>query len=231
MGGLENKKIIIAEDEPELAQIYADFLRRDGAKVTIAANGKIAIDEARRLSPDLMLLDIAMPIKDGLSALVACRELDPDLPVIMLTALGDDLDKLTGFRLGADDYVVKPCNPLEVVARAQAVLRRKDKSGGANSGGSFDVGQVRLESLSRRAWVGDALLTLTPSEFRILEALMARVGRLLTRAWLAEEILALETADRSIDAHVSRLRAKINMASDVRITSVRGEGYRLDHIL
>jgi two-component system, OmpR family, response regulator AdeR len=229
MENLQGRKIIVAEDEPELAQMLSDFLQRAGATVLIARDGRSAIEEARRWSPDLVLLDIRMPIKDGLSVLVACREFDPQLLVIMVTALGDDVDKLTGFRLGADDYVVKPYNPLEVVARVQAVFRRRDQAAKTElSACHFTAGSLRLESNSRRVFADNKLLNLTPSEFRILESLISRQGRLLTRAALTEEILGEETSDRSIDAHISRLRAKISGIENVRITAVRGEGYRLD---
>ncbi len=129
MDSLRDCKILVAEDEPELGQMMVDFLAREQANVRLVRDGKAALDEARRWSPDLMLLDIRMPARDGLSVLVAYREIDPHVPAILITALGDDLDRLTGFRLGADDYVVKPFNPLEVVARARAVVRRRQLVG------------------------------------------------------------------------------------------------------
>jgi two-component system, OmpR family, response regulator AdeR len=229
MESLQDCKVLVAEDEPELGRILVDFLSREQANVRLVRDGKSALDEARRWLPDLLLLDIRMPVRDGLSVLVAYREIDPHVPVILITALGDDLDRLTGFRLGADDYVVKPFNPLEVVARARAVLRRQRLIGDNHTRPvHFIAGNLRLESDSRRVFVGETLLNLTPSEFRILEALMGRPGRLLTRMTLAEDILDEETSDRSIDAHISRLRAKVGMDKAVTITTVRGEGYRLD---
>lgn len=222
-------KILVAEDEPELGRMVVDFFEREAGQVRLVRDGKAALEEARRWSPDLLLLEINMPIRDGLSMLVAYREIDPHVPAIMFTALGDDLDKLTGFRLGADDYVVKPFNPMELVARARALLRRRSVPvDTAKLPSHYRCGTLRLESDSRRVFIGETLLGLTPSEFRILEALISRPGRLLTRMQLAEEILGEDASDRSIDAHISRLRAKIGGLDSVRVTAVRGEGYRLD---
>ncbi len=229
MNTLQGRKILIAEDEPQLGQMLVDFLRREEANVRLVSDGQMALDEARRWSPDLLLLDIAMPKRDGLSVLVAYKEVEPNVSAIMITALADDLDRLTGFRLGADDYVVKPFNPLEVVARVRAVLRRRTQDSDVPSRSAhYCAGCMRLESDSRRVFINEALLNLTPTEFRILEALISRPGKLLTRMTLTEQALNEDVSDRSIDAHVSRLRAKIGMVEGVQVTAVRGEGYRLD---
>jgi two-component system, OmpR family, response regulator AdeR len=186
-------------------------------------------DEARRWRPDLMLLDIRMPKKDGLSVLVAEREADANLPIILISALGDDVDRLSGFRLGADDYIVKPFNPLEVVARVAAVLRRHEASARHGDAPSrIVIGSLRIEIDSRRVFADEILLNLTPTEFRLLTILARRPGRLYTRGELTEQALSEEASDRGIDAHMSRLRAKLGALVAVRIAAVRGEGYRLD---
>jgi two-component system, OmpR family, response regulator AdeR len=228
-GLLAGKKILIAEDELELAEILEAFLEREGALVLKVSDGVTAIEQSLAWQPDLLLLDIRMPKRDGLSVLVAQREHNPDIPVMMISALGDDIDRLSGFRLGADDYIVKPFNPLEVVARAAAVLRRQQAANTHKHAAPVAVlGNLKVEIDNRRAFISEKLLNLTPTEFRIIAILIRRPGRLYTRSELTEQVLSDDASDRGIDAHVSRLRAKIAAATNIQITSVRGEGYRLE---
>jgi DNA-binding response OmpR family regulator len=156
------------------------------------------------------------------------REDDANIPVILISALGDDVDRLSGFRLGADDYIVKPFNPLEVVARAAAVLRRQEGAKQLASTPPIVHGGLRIEVESRRAFANDKLINLTPTEFRLLTTMARRPGRMFTRAELGDAVLSEVAADRGVDAHLSRLRAKIAIVDSVRIVAIRGEGYRLD---
>lgn len=225
---LEGRKILIAEDEPDLADVLRAYMAKEGAIVRVAPDGRIASEEAHRWRPDLILLDIRMPNKDGLSVLVSERESDAGTPIILISALGDDIDRLAGFRLGADDYIVKPFNPLEVVARAAAVLRRQEGAKQLASTPPIVHGGLRIEVDSRRAFANDKLINLTPTEFRLLTTMARRPGRMFTRAELGDAVLSEVAADRGVDAHISRLRAKIAIVDSVRIVAIRGEGYRLD---
>jgi two-component system response regulator AdeR len=225
---LEGRKILIAEDEPALADVLRAYMAKEGAIVRVAPDGRIASEEAHRWRPDLILLDIRMPNKDGLSVLVSERESDAGTPIILISALGDDIDRLAGFRLGADDYIVKPFNPLEVVARAAAVLRRQEGAKQLASTPPIVHGGLRIEVESRRAFANDKLINLTPTEFRLLTTMARRPGRMFTRAELGDAVLSEVAADRGVDAHISRLRAKIAIVDSVRIVAIRGEGYRLD---
>jgi two-component system, OmpR family, response regulator AdeR len=234
---LTSQQILIAEDDVEIADILRAFLQRAGARTRVVHDGEAALEQVRSFRPDLLLLDLRMPKKDGFAVLVAVRDFVPDLPVMLITALGDDVDRLSGFRLGADDYIVKPFNPHEVVARAAAVLRRTQRNSdarepkyGIDSSARIVLGDLRVEADARLAYLQDVVLKLTPTEYRILLVLARRPGRMFGRSELCEVVLSDEALDRGIDAHVSRLRAKLGAWSQAKINAVRGEGYRLDLI-
>jgi len=225
-----NHLILIADDEPEIAEILDAYMRREGFRTACASNGQEALDLHASLRPDLVLLDVRMPVRDGWDVLGELRRRG-ETPVIMVTALDQDFDKLQALRIGADDYIVKPFNPVEVVARARAILRRGT---GVADRGALRVGPVEVNIENYMAAVvtleGRRRLDLTLTEFRIL-AHMARIPlRVFTRAELAEASgLGEEVQARTVDSHVSHLRRKLEAAgSGPILANVRSVGYRLD---
>ncbi len=226
-----NALILIVEDEAEIAEILDRYLMREGFRTVRAADGVIALDLHAALKPDLVLLDVMMPRLDGWGVLSDLRR-RRDTPVIMMTALDQDIDKLQALRMGADDYVVKPFNPLEVVARVRAVLRRVD---GSLSDRNIRVGAVEIDPTGYTAMVhaadGQSLsLDLTLTEHRILELLARSPTRVFSRAELVDACLTGDDVlERTVDSHLSKLRRKLADAGAPKlITNVRGVGYRLD---
>ncbi|WP_277374066.1 response regulator [Pseudomonas sp. AA-38] len=222
--------VLIAEDEAEIADILIAYLQRSGLRTQHASDGQQALALHQALKPDLLLLDVQMPVVDGWKVLSEIRSRG-DTPVIMLTALDQDIDKLMGLRLGADDYVVKPFNPAEVVARVQAVLRRTRASAPAATQvlrvGAFQVDLDSHEaSVLRDGQPHTVELTLT--EFKLLACLMRAPKRAFSRAELLESCLPEgDTQERTVDSHVSKLRKKLE-ALDIQgvPASVWGVGYR-----
>jgi len=221
-------RILIVDDDRALADLLAEYLQREGFAVDVAHDGEAGLAQLHNAAtrPDLLILDVMMPGRDGLETLREVR-LKHRLPVIMLSAKGEPVDRVIGLELGADDYLTKPCLPRELLARVRAQLRRNAPV----SAGSLQVGVLRLEPAERRAYVGEQELTLTGAEFQLLLALAQRAGELVDKATLTRMALGreLERFDRSIDVHVSRLRHKLAEASAQapRIESVRGAGYSL----
>lgn len=221
--------VLVAEDEPEIARILEAYLGREGFRTVHAMDGKVALDQHAILKPDLVLLDVKMPKVDGWEVLAELRRRG-DTPVIMITALDQDIDRLQGLRLGADDYVVKPFNPAEVAARARAVLRRTSPSG---SGSVLRVGklEVDLESYLARVLNGDTPtpLQLTLTEFRLLAYMAKSPMRAYSRSELVDACLpGGDALERTVDSHVSNLRRKLDEAGSPGMLSVvRGIGYRL----
>lgn len=222
--------VIIAEDEPEIAAVLDAYFVREGFRTVRAMDGQIALDLHAALRPDLVLLDVRMPRVDGWSVLGELRRRG-ETPVIMITALDQDIDKLQALRIGADDYVVKPFNPVEVVARAQAILRR---SNGDRSTKVLRVGPLEVQLENYLAAIltpaGKRRLDLTLTEFRIL-AHMARVPlRVFSRAEIMQACFPnQDVLERTIDSHVSHLRRKLDAADAAGLlTNVRGVGYRLE---
>ncbi len=224
---LRGRRVLIVEDEPEIADILEAFLAREEAHCLVLRDGSEVTETVRRWHPDLMLLDMKLPRRNGWSVLADLRETEPGLPVLVISALGDDTDKLMGFRLGCDDYVVKPFNQPEVVARAQALLRRARPAGAAPLPG---FGPIRIDRAGFRAFVEDRPLELTRIEFLLLAALVGIQGRVASRGFLVDTVLEGDAVDRSVDPHISRLRQKLAAVAGNRIViaGVRGEGYRLD---
>nr|WP_272214459.1 response regulator [Marinicella sp. W31]MDC2880069.1 response regulator [Marinicella sp. W31] len=207
---MNNALILIIEDEPEIAEIIGTYMAREGFRVITAGDGSVGLAHHLRLRPDLVVLDIKLPGQDGYEVLAAIRRRG-DTPVIMVTALAEDLDKLQALRIGADDYVVKPFNPLEVVARAKAVLRRTLGRGGDEA---LRAGPLTVDPLAHSAAVdtpaGPVTLDLTRTEFRILAHMAASPGRAFERAELVDACLPEgEALDRTVDSHVSNLRRKL----------------------
>lgn len=224
--------ILIAEDEPEIADILSAYLIRSGFKTVHAGDGRRALEMHRVLKPDLILLDVQMPEVDGWQVLAEVRHRGTT-PVIMLTAMDQDIDKLMGLRTGADDYVVKPFNPAEVVARTQAVLRRI-AANNVNTeqrilrANGFEVDLENHEASINIEGVQHALM-LTLTEFRLLVYLMQAPKRVFSREELLSSCLPEgETLARTVDSHISKLRKKLEILNVTGIPeSVRGVGYRL----
>src|SRR5579859_352008 len=225
---LNMQRILIVDDDRPLAALLAEYLQREGFAVDVAHDADAGLAQLHNPAtrPDLLILDVMMPGRDGLDTLRELR-LKHRLPVIMLSAKGEPVDRVIGLELGADDYLTKPCLPRELLARVRAQLRRNAPA----TAGSLQVGVLRLEPGERRAYVSEQELSLTGAEFQLLLALAQRAGELVDKATLTRMALGreLERFDRSIDVHVSRLRHKLSEASAQapRIESVRGAGYSL----
>lgn len=224
---MNNQLILIIEDDVEIVRILQAYFERDGYRTVTATDPVIGLSHHQRLKPDLVVLDVKMPKMDGFETLAALRSVD-DTPVIMVTALAEDLDKLQALRLGADDYVVKPFNPLEVVARARAILRRSQ--GGGKGKSVLRLGPLSIDSEAMTVHVDNQMLGLTRTEYRLLEHMTRSPNRVFERSELIDACLPEgEAMNRTVDSHMSNLRRKLGAAGlpDL-ITGVRGVGYRLD---
>jgi two-component system response regulator BaeR len=221
-------RVLIVEDEPKLAQLLVDYLARDGFVCESIGDGSHAIDRVRAFDPAIVLLDLMLPGKDGLAI---CRELRAfsTVPVIMLTARVDEIDRLLGLELGADDYLCKPYSPREVVARVRALLRRTRQWSTAETAAS-DVLTLDRERFEAR--IGGRTVALTQVEFRLLAKLHERPGHVLSRAQLLDAAYVDHrvVSDRTVDSHIKNLRRKLaHAAPDVDpISSVYGVGYRYE---
>ncbi len=220
--------ILVVEDEPEMLELMEAYLRRDGFRTEHAMDGERALDLFRAAQPDLVLLDIQLPRLSGFDVLKTIRHKHLT-PVIMVTARAEDLDKLLGLELGADDYVVKPFSPREVVARVKAVLRRTQQQ----TQSVIRLGLLEIDSNAMVARMDGLRLDLTPAEFRLLEYLARHPGRACSRAELLEASLPNSDAlERVVDTHLKNLRRKLEQTGAVgMLETVRGVGYRLwlDH--
>jgi two-component system alkaline phosphatase synthesis response regulator PhoP len=225
------QRILVVDDEPAVSDLLAYNLRKAHYEVLVAADGQQALNLAAKTAPDLILLDLMIPEVDGLDV---CRELrkSSNVPIIMITARGEEVDRVVGLELGADDYVTKPFSVRELMARIKAVLRRvhSEKPENAPSTLLFGPGGLRMDVDARKAFVGETLLDLTRLEFDLLTHLLSNAGRALTRERLLEQAWGYDFAGdtRAVDSAVKRLRAKLRDASPEAdgIESVRGIGYR-----
>ncbi len=218
-------QILIADDDVELCAMLKEYLELEGFEVSQVHDGKSALDQALQQPPDVMVLDVMMPVMNGFDLLRALRP-QSTVPVLMLTARGDDVDSIVGLELGADDYLGKPCNPRVLVARIRALLRRSEPNQPAN----LQIDDLTIDSRTRTACMGDLPLDLTSTEFNVLLALVQHAGEVLTKADLSEMALGrpLSAYDRSIDMHISHLRKKLGLGPNQqgRIQTVRGMGYQ-----
>lgn len=226
---MTNALILIIEDEPEIADILRRYFEREGFRTVGAGDGETGLSHHLRLKPDLVVLDVKLPRQDGYEVLSVLRQRG-DTPVIMVTALAQDLDKLQALRSGADDYVVKPFNPLEVVARAKAVLRRA----GHNRNRIMRIGALLIDMDAYTVIAETAgsrqNLDLTRTEFRLLAHMAQWPNRVFERSELVDACLPEgDAVDRTVDSHISKLRRKLIEAGvDKQLTGVRGVGYRLE---
>ena len=221
-------RVLMIDDDRELGAMMTDFLATDRLDVTVCNSGESGIDAFRSGSYDLLILDIMMPGISGLDVLRKVRE-SSNVPVIMLTARGDDVDRIIGLEFGADDYLPKPFNPRELVARIKAILRRAQPQ--ADERGTLEMGGIRLDTRTHRVAFSDNELRLTGTEFEILKCLMQTPGKVVTKDHLSERALGrrLLPYDRSVDTHISNLRGKLEKAGNrtATIQNQRGVGYLL----
>ena len=225
--------VLIAEDEPQIARILAGYLERDGYRTAFALDGQEALQQHLALAPDLLLLDVQMPRVDGWGVLAEVRRRG-ETPVIMLTARDQDADKLAALRVGADDYIIKPFNPAEVVARVAAVLRRSRVRHHPVGGQRLRCGPIEIDQETYVASVlqdGMAVaLSLTLTAFRLLAHLARTPRRVCSRLELLESCMPESNSmERTVDSHVSKLRKKLEEAGVMNMpASLRGVGYRLE---
>ena len=229
------KTILVVDDEPKIAALARDYLEHAGFAVVVAADGRAALDVVRRARPDRVVLDLGLPKLDGLDVTREIRR-DSSLPIIMLTARDDELDKLLGLELGADDYLTKPFSPRELVARVRAVLRRVDSTarGGADGRQVIRAGDLTLDMPRMRADLAGRRIDLTPTEFQLLATLAAQPGRIFTRSQLLDAVhgVAFESYERAIDTHIKNIRRKLepDPRVPVHVLTVYGVGYRFSDV-
>lgn len=222
-------RILLIDDDTELCELLSEYLEQEGFDVDAVHDGRDAVQRARAQTYQIIILDVMLPTQNGFDVLRTLRTHD-QTPVLMLTARGDDVDRIVGLELGADDYLPKPCNPRELVARVRAILRR---TGGETNGSAIPeklaVGDVELDPATRSTRCGSDVLELTSTEFSVLQSLLGQVGTVVTKELLSEQALGrkLGRYDRSIDMHVSNVRRKLGPAPDgqPRIKTIRGIGY------
>jgi two-component system alkaline phosphatase synthesis response regulator PhoP len=217
--------ILVVDDEPKIVRLARDYLEKNGYRVVSAGDGQSALSMARREKPDLILLDLLLPGMDGREV---CRILrrESDVPIIMLTALAEEIDQVTGLELGADEYVTKPFPPRALVARVRALLRRR--RGEIKAPAIIRTGALEIDSEKYTVTINNKPIHLTPNEFKLLHQLASRPGQILTRELLLDDLHgAASSIDRSVDSHIKNLRRKLEKKSHNQyIETVYGIGYR-----
>jgi DNA-binding response OmpR family regulator len=218
--------ILVIEDEPAIAEVIRINLVNAGYGAHLEGDGEGGLAAARSLRPAAVILDVGLPGIDGIEVCRRMRAEQDWTPVLFVTARDDEVDRIVGLELGADDYVTKPFSPRELVARVTSVLRRT--RGVTTAATAMQVGEVRLEPAERRAFVADAEVTFTATEFDLLAFLMRRPGRVFSREQLISEVWGYSSfaANRTVDVHIAQVRAKLGAASPIR--TVRGVGYAVD---
>ena len=229
MGIDDQKQVLVIEDDPNTANLVVLYLEKEGFQALQANDGEKGLALAKTRRPDLVILDLMLPRMDGWEVCRRLRKIS-EVPVIMLTARGEEIDRVSGLTLGADDYVVKPFSPRELVARVKAVLRRTAPAA-PRSSQVLTHGELALDPEKRRVSLGGAALSLTPHEYALLEALMGAPGRTFTRDELLDRLYPRGEAvviERVVDVHVGKLRQKLEPDSNHPryILTVRGIGYR-----
>ena len=224
---MPHKHILIVEDEQKLAALLKEYLEKAGYRATILGRGDQAVAQVRKSQPDLVLLDLMLPGMDGMAVCSEVRKFS-NLPIIMITAKVEELDRLLGLELGADDYICKPFSPREVVARVKSVLRRSNPETAENN---LALGPLVLDENTHLAKVGGQPLDLTPSEFKLLQVLISQPGRVFSRDELLARVQGYdcEGYDRTIDSHIKNLRKKLagHLQGKELISTVYGIGYKL----
>jgi DNA-binding response OmpR family regulator len=218
-------RVLIVDDDVELCRLLVERLSSEGFTIEAVHDGQHGLERALSREHAAVILDLMLPGMGGLDVLRRLRT-QSSVPVLILTARGDDVERILGLEIGADDYLPKPFNPRELIARIRAILRRSIRS--TITANTLTVGNIRLDPTAREAWINDSLLDLTNVEFTLLETLMHDAGHVVTREHLTETVLGrrLGPFDRVIDVHVSNVRKKLSLAqSGERIKAIRGSGY------
>jgi two-component system, OmpR family, response regulator AdeR len=220
--------VLVVEDEPQIAAVLEAYLKQEGHRVEKAADGKTALSLYRAAKPDLLLLDLMLPGLSGMDVLKAVRA-DGSTPIILVTARAEETDQVLGLEFGADDYVVKPFRPREVMARVKAVLRRSSGRSESEQGLVYRIGGLEIDTGAVIARLHSQTLAFTPAEFRLLATLGSTPGRAYTRAeLLAAALPESDALERVVDAHLASARRKLEGAGGVGLLqTVRGVGYRL----
>jgi len=221
------KAILVVDDELKIAHLARDYLEHAGFRVSIETGGRSALNTARRASPDLIVLDLGLPEMDGLDVIRELRK-DSNIPIVILTARGEESDKLVGLELGADDYLTKPFSPRELVARVRAVLRRTERI--ESAGNVIRIGDAEIDLARMRVAVDGRPVELTATEFQLLATLARQPGRVFTRSQLLDAVhgVAFESYERAIDTHIKNIRRKFepNAREPRYLLTVYGVGYR-----
>jgi two-component system response regulator BaeR len=223
---MTNKHILVVEDEEKISRLLCDYLEKAGYRTSVQANGDRVISQIKKDMPDLILLDIMLPGMDGMEL---CREIRKfsQVPIIMITARVEEIDRLLGLELGADDYICKPFSPREVVARVKAIFRRLHAEHPAPT---LVSGSISLDDETHQVMIDKQVLNLTPSEFGLLKIMMAQPNRVFSRSELINRVQGydFEGYDRTIDTHIKNLRKKIGevLPDQEIITTVYGVGYK-----
>ncbi len=223
--------ILIVDDEHDLLTLLEFNLKQEGFQTVLASSGTEALSHLRRDPPDLVILDLMLP---DISGTEVCRTIKADprtrhVPVVMLTAKGQEIDRVVGFEIGADDYVTKPFSMRELILRLKAVLRRAGATPAEDARARVSVGPIRIDHDAHRAYVAGEEILLTALEFKLLQTFLSRVGRVQSREQLLSDVweMSTEVETRTVDTHVKRLREKLGAARDL-LETVRGVGYRLN---
>jgi two-component system response regulator BaeR len=222
--------ILIIEDEEKIALLVSDYLKKEGFETTCHHNGDNSLELVKKIQPDLLLLDLMLPGMDGMTI---CKEIrkTSQMPIIMLTAKTDEIDRLIGLEIGADDYICKPFSPREVVARVKTVLRRAVQVADAPVAKRLVAGDIVMDEEAREVTVAGHSVTLTPSEFGLLQVMIQSPGRVFSRGELIDRVQGyhFDGYDRTVDSHVKNLRKKLAEISGNKevITTIYGVGYKL----
>ena len=226
---MTSQRILVVDDEDDLRKVLEFNLRNAGFETFSAATGREALEIATREKPDLILLDVMLPDMQGTQV---CQQIKTspelrDIPVVMVTARGEEIDRVVGFELGVDDYIVKPFSVREVILRVRAVLKRSGAADEVVPAERVRFGVIELDTERHRVWVEDEEVKLTATEFRLLETFLGRRGRVQTRETLLKDVWGadINVTQRTVDTHVKRLREKLGSAGDY-VETVRGIGYR-----
>jgi two-component system, OmpR family, alkaline phosphatase synthesis response regulator PhoP len=224
---MSSELILLVDDEPSIIQLARMYLERDNFRVEAAVDGEAALEAVKRLNPDLVVLDVMLPKMDGFEICRRLRAENNPLAIIMLTARDEDIDKILGLELGADDYLTKPFNPRELVARIKAILRRTERLPQAETK-PIRLGILMVDPVRREVLLGDQVLDLRTQEFELLFILAGQPGRVFTREQLLQQAWGFDFygQTRTVDVHIAHLRKKLS-GSSVNIETVTGIGYKL----
>ncbi|MHB8918523.1 MAG: response regulator transcription factor [Desulfocucumaceae bacterium] len=229
---MKQMRLLLVDDEARIRELLREYLQKEGFQVEEAGNGREALEKTRAKAFDAVVLDIMMPGMDGMEL---CREIrkTSDVPIIMLTARGDEIDRVLGLEMGADDYIVKPFSPRELVARVKAILRRTTKGGPAGAPQAvIEAGDLRINEDTREVTIGGSPVSLTPKEYDLLLQLARHPGRVFTRDQLLEQVWGYDFFGeaRTVDTHITRLREKMARVSGDHhyIATIWGIGYKFE---